>query len=483
MKTNLLKNIGKLLSGSTLAQLISILSAPIVTHLFAPDVFGVLGLYISIATVPIMLSSLRYHLAIPLAKDSTEAHSVYSLSVSLTFFVSAICAYLVYAHGDAIASTLNSASLAEYLWLLPLSVLVRGIHLAVQFYCTREQKFAAISFSSVIDSALGAAISISIGLLYSASAAALISARVVAGFASLLSMSTIAYKQNMQLLLPRIKPSQLIEIASRYKKFPLISSWASILNTLAFILPVMVIAYYFSAEHVGLYTLADRVIILPLSMIGTAVAQVLYQRVCELNHNQQSFNLTVSVILDKLASISIFPMLCLTLIGAELFALVFGAEWYQAGRYAQILSVYGLFRFIIAPLTNISAAIEKQEIELVFNIVLCIGRVAAIVYGGIQGDIIIGLILMTGASVLAYTLLLVMILSQSTTIMVDCLKIILKQLLAAAPLLIIIFISRELYGYNTQGLVLFACGLLFLANLYICNKEYLSQPQNNDKPE
>ena len=51
-KSNFAKDVLKLVSGAVFAQVLSVLAAPVLTRLFAPDAFGILAVFMSIIAVP-----------------------------------------------------------------------------------------------------------------------------------------------------------------------------------------------------------------------------------------------------------------------------------------------------------------------------------------------------------------------------------------------------------------------------------------------
>ena len=54
----------------------------------------------------------------------------------------------------------------------------------------------------------------------------------------------------------------------------------------------------------------------------------------------------------------------------DLFTFVFGEEWTIAGEYARILIPLIFIRFIATPLTLITIIFEKQNIDLIWQILL-----------------------------------------------------------------------------------------------------------------
>ena len=73
------KNVLKLITGLSIAQLIPILITPILTQFFSPEQFGTYGLYVSIYTILGIISSGKYDLAIMLPKNKKDSINILSL--------------------------------------------------------------------------------------------------------------------------------------------------------------------------------------------------------------------------------------------------------------------------------------------------------------------------------------------------------------------------------------------------------------------
>ena len=58
----------KLVTGTTLAQIISVLASPLVTRLYGPEAYGLLALFNLITSIIGVIACMRYELAIMLPK-------------------------------------------------------------------------------------------------------------------------------------------------------------------------------------------------------------------------------------------------------------------------------------------------------------------------------------------------------------------------------------------------------------------------------
>ena len=73
----------KLVTGTTLAQVITVLAAPVLTHLYGPEAFGFLAIFTSITSI-LGVNRLHgaYELAIMLPKTDEEAANLLAFASS-----------------------------------------------------------------------------------------------------------------------------------------------------------------------------------------------------------------------------------------------------------------------------------------------------------------------------------------------------------------------------------------------------------------
>jgi len=96
----------------------------------------------------------------------------------------------------------------------------------------------------------------------------------------------------------------------------------------------------------------------------------------------------------------LLPAALVTLLGRDLFVVVFGEEWAEAGVYAQILAPWTFFWFVSSPLTVIFAVLERLGLAFVVHISLFTSRVLPLVVGGRLGDVTLALVLFSFANAL-----------------------------------------------------------------------------------
>ncbi|MEI2422057.1 hypothetical protein V6O07_17395, partial [Arthrospira platensis SPKY2] len=79
----------------------------------------------------------------------------------------------------------------------------------------------------------------------------------------------------------------------------------------------------------------------------------------------------------------VLPSFFVFLYGSELFGFVFGENWKEAGKYAEILSLWTLFWLISSPITNLYYTLNLQKNYLIFMVFSITLRLAALFIGGL----------------------------------------------------------------------------------------------------
>ena len=104
----------KLASGSTVAQVISILCAPIVYRIYDRSDYGLLGLFMATTGIIAVFSTLQYLNTILIAKTEDESSIALSLNRFLNIFLSLLCLLLVFPIYYLIPNLINAQEFGAY---------------------------------------------------------------------------------------------------------------------------------------------------------------------------------------------------------------------------------------------------------------------------------------------------------------------------------------------------------------------------------
>jgi O-antigen/teichoic acid export membrane protein len=433
----------KLVSGTAFAQLLGIVASPILTRLYAPEVYGIMALFTSITSIIIVIASMRYELAIMLPETDEEAANLLGVSIGLAVLISLLTVLVIWWGREPLLRLFKAEQLRPYLWLVPLTVLLGGVFTALNYWNSRTRHFGRLSIARVFNSLTTTAIALGGGFAGHANVGTMMSAGIVGQAVTTSVLGWQIYRDGGRLFLHSIRWKEMIAGIRRFQRFPLFGIWSALLNTVSWQLPVLLLARYFSSTVVGYYALGFRILQIPMSVIGGAIAQAFFPRAAEARV-QGALTALVDSMFVKLVMVGIFPILTLGIIGQDLYTLAFGAVWSEAGIYTQILSLWAFFWFISSPLSTLLSVLELQRFELAFNTMLLVARGVALSVGGEFRDARLAIFLFSAVGLVLYAYLCVALLTKSGVSVRRIAGIFGRSLLIFSPFgVILAFVVRE----------------------------------------
>lgn len=369
-------NVGVLVGGTAGSQVLMVLAAPLLTRLYTPDDFGILAVYVGLISVVTVISSMRYELAIPLPKTEEEAAHLVILSFLCVVLVTLLSVALVFFLGETLLIFFGMQKLSSYIWLLPLGIFLAGVFQILNYWAIRTEKFNKIA-GARLQQALSTLL-VQLGL-FKFGVGMLLSGQAVGHGVGAVGLGMYAVKK---IELCQIKTQRVLSAAKRYKKFPIYSTWSGLFNTLGGQLLPLFLAALFSPIAAGLFALAHRVLATPMSVIGTAVANVFLANAAKA-HEEKRLSKLVSSIYNRLTHIAMPPAIILLISGPEIFSFVFGNEWSGSGYFSQWMAPWLYIVFVTSPLSTLFEVLEKQGQHLFFQMALLGARIISIVIGGV----------------------------------------------------------------------------------------------------
>lgn len=401
-KRSFVGDVLKLVGGTTVAQVITVITAPILSRLYAPEAFGTLAVFVSMVGIIGVIICLRYELAIMLPERDEDAMNVLAVSLSAALIISGLSAVLIFIAHDPILHVLKAPDLATFLWFVPLALLIQGVFQALNYWNSRIKRFGRLSVARVSASVTTSAVPMSLAAIGQANTAALIGSWLAGTTVFAVVLGGQLWRDLLKVFPSSVTLRRMLDSLKRYRKFPLIDSWGSFINNLSWQLPSLMLSAFFSQTIVGYYSLSSRMILLPMTLVGHAIGQVFFQRASELRSRPDRLTSTVKMVFEWLVALGLLPALLLTVAGKELFIVIFGGNWAEAGIYAQILGLWLFFLFISSPLSNLFAVLEQQELALIVHVIILLTRIVALAVGGLLKNIYVTLMIWTASGVLVY---------------------------------------------------------------------------------
>ena len=370
------KNVLTLMTGSTLSQAIPIAISPILTRIYTPEDFGLYAVYIAIITILGTIVSGRYELAIMLPKKDEDAINIFALGLVITICLTVLTTILVITFNDYIVNLSNNQKMKYWLYIVPVSVFLMGCYNLLIYFNNRLKNFNKISNMFIFKTSASAVVQLSLGCIKTG-ATGLISGQIFSQLMADIHLSIIIFRN--KILLSKINKPKMIEMAKRYRDFPKYSVLAILANKLSYQLTNIIVSAIYSITTLGYYAHVQRVLGLPSSLIGTSIGRVFIHEASKEKQNTGKAIQTFKSTMKKLILIGLPIFAFLFMIVEDLFAFVFGEPWRIAGEYAQIVIPFFFVQFIISSISSTETIMEKQNLDLLFNIAILAGSMIVIV--------------------------------------------------------------------------------------------------------
>ena len=399
-RSPIVKEMGTLLSGNVLAQVISLVAYFALTRIFSTEDYGLYSIFYSYIEVLIILSTCKYELAIVAVDSDREANAMARFTLRLNAIVS--MAILTIALVLWLTGTLpgNFEQLGWIVLLIPPMVFLCGTSRVYSFLFNRAHRYGTMAASETFNAASGALIKIGLGLL------GVLQAGLPIGTVAGRAIGNMVYRLKMKRM-EQISRSEQWAVARRNRNYPLYVATKDFVNSFSSNLPFLWLALYFDRADVGLFALALTFTFRPANILNVAFEQVLYARTAEGVRQRQSISRMIKRFLLVLNAVAIPLFVLAWFVADPVFAFCFGGRWEGCGVYVRALLPWVFLMLSTHSLMFISNVFGTQRIEFGFYLAMLVMRVAAIAVGIHTGNFLLAIRLYAAAGALVAASLLV----------------------------------------------------------------------------
>jgi len=387
--------------------------APVITRLYGPEAFGMLGTFMAILGVLTPIAALTYPIAIVLPKSDADAKNLAKLSAILALVIAAITAAALLVAGGWIAEVLSLGAIAGFLLLIPIAMVFSAYQQILTQWLIRKKQFRITARVAVIQALTINSAKAGVGWFHPVGAALIVIATIGQAIHAALLWSGIRGRETAH---PNQDESTgtIRELAKRHRDFPIYRAPQVALNALSQSLPILMLASFFGPAAAGFYTLGRTVMGVPSALIGQSVANVFYPRITEAAHSGENLQKLLVRATSAMAAAGVVPFGVVVAFGPWLFSFVFGAEWVVAGEYARWLALWMYFGFLNRPSVAAIATLGLQDFFLLYEVVSVALRAIAIYIGFVVfKDDVLAVALFSLSGVLLNALLVMFTLSKS----------------------------------------------------------------------
>jgi O-antigen/teichoic acid export membrane protein len=344
------------------AQSISVGISPVLSRLYSPHDFGVLGALNGLVMIALPMTSLRFEFALPRARSDRESLTLLSLC-GITITVMSLVVWLVAWLAAERAQLSVLAPLRAYLYFVPLAAFATSAFDTLAMEASRRGQLEPLASSKLTQATLGVGTQLLVGWLRPGAFGLLL------GFLISQSAGVTRLFRHFVLGHPTTeKPTwtELKQAAIAQRDYPLYTSWTSSIDACSRWALQLGITMLWDARIGGFIFMADRVLGRPLMLLSTSLLPVF---MAEFGRAVQDAPQRLPAIffatLRRQAIISLGWTLAIVTLAPICFGPLFGPAWRDSVIYVQIMSVAVAPGMTLHPVCFTLQLLGRQRIESV----------------------------------------------------------------------------------------------------------------------
>ncbi len=347
---------------SGIAQVILIITTPIITRLYSPTEFGEFTIFSNIAMILIPIINARYDLLIVNTKNDRSANILSQISFLISLLILLILIPIF-----AISAWLYPSFILDFIFIIIMLFLVSLTNIFTN-YLNKERKYKVLSLINVFRAGSMALLQIIFGLL------ALGSLGLIIGFSlSYIAGITLGYK-TFKKHFNIVRDKEETKALFLENKNQLVYSTPSILlNSLSFSVVVFFIGILYTNTEVGIYGMAIRVLGIPVTIISLGLSKIFMQQANDYYIEHGNFRNLLLKFSSILVIVSIILYVPLYLFSEELVNILLGHSWVDAITVIKIVIPLFVIRLIVSTVSLSVIVLQKQQLELILQALFLIG--------------------------------------------------------------------------------------------------------------
>ena len=348
MQSKLIRNIATIASSTVLTQAAMLAVMPLLTRVYPPETFGLFAVFSSIHAIMLILSTLKYDMAIVIPADYKTSQKLLFLSSALSIVFSIatlLCLIVIY--------MAKPGELSPYYFLVPISVVFAVIYSNLQQWGARHCEYQNYAASQIVNTAGNLLTSVAIALALPKSVNGLIIGFLVGVTAGGIYLIIVWRRRRDQSPFHdmSITAADLKSTARSYANMPRYVLPFTVLLVISQNLTPVVLSHYYNLAEVGYFAVASRILLAPASVFGGAIGEPFRAELAARLRNQLEVGTMTRKIIMTLTTAGITGFGIIFVFAPWFFPLFFGPGYQSSSLIAQAICIGALGQFIALPVT------------------------------------------------------------------------------------------------------------------------------------
>jgi O-antigen/teichoic acid export membrane protein len=381
-KSELIRNTSVLVTGTVLAQLISVLLQPLLRRLYSAEMWGTYSVYMSLVGIIAVISSLRYDDAIVLPRKDKDSANLLALSLFFNLCITFLFFLIFLLFGKQILHTINlkPGFTSSVLYLIPLGAFLYNVAQSFNYWLIRKKRYTGVSANKLVRRGSEGLSQVTLALVKNP--AGLILSDIIGQTANV--VSTVIQSLSNEFSFKLLSKSKLSYVAGKYSEFPRYNLIPSLMSTCSFFLPPVFINKFFSAESAGYFDLTKMVLSIPMAFVASSISSVLLQKIADSFNAKKSFLPDLKSTLLVVIAISLAESVVIALFGIPLFKIVFGQNWGISGEISRIMVWSFVLNFIVSSFSCIFISMRKIKYYSIWQLFYFVSIISLLLFRNLE---------------------------------------------------------------------------------------------------
>lgn len=363
-----IRGIAGLATGAAVAQIASVVAAPIIARIYTPGEFGTYTAIISLAALLSIIATLRIEQAVLVAQKPAQAIGLVRAAMLCAFVFSLILTVAVFA-----LMVLGHLP-GEAGWLLLGPIVYAMATQSIAFArASRVRRYGVVATTN--GARVGAQTCAQVGLgLLSPSSFSLLSATLI-GYV-LTSLGVLRRYVKVSCPKSMVVPSRAhsLKTAMPFVRFTMPAA------LLEFAIPLgvpLALGVIYGADELGSFAMAWRLAAVPALVIGASLSRVQFQRFVGAHRVGSPLGPHVRATILRSVYLGAVIFGLLWLLAPVVVEALLGGEWLAVGDYVRIMSPWLFMAFVAQNVWQVPLILGRNRFIFLLNVLLAI--IAAIV--------------------------------------------------------------------------------------------------------
>ena len=359
-----LTHVVALVVGNGVAQAINAAGSLGLAWLFAPAAYGMFAVFVAAVSFVAVVGGGRYELSIMLPDEDEEAANILTLSTLILLAVSVLFAIVIAVFHERFNRLFGYPPGSGWLWSMPIALIVMGMYQILTFWASRMKRFTDVARSRVCQAVGILGGQLGLFFVYGGVGFALIGGWIFGQSLGVVFLLVQIMRKEGAFLVRAHNWGVIRAAVIKYKDFPLYKAPYSFVSNASTQCVPLILQLFSSLTVLGLYSMASRIVYLPVTLIASSMNQVFYEKAAtELRFGRMEGFVTRIL---RIQTVLATPVLVLITVDAKvLFTSFLGAKWAGAGLYAAILVWVAYLSFLTSWFDRLFDVKGRQRLSLI----------------------------------------------------------------------------------------------------------------------